>query len=40
MFGMEQCPNLEWNILHEERGTADWLLVLVSEIRAAVIQMS
>ena len=38
--------DLEWNILHRERGTADWLLVavralvLVSEIRAAVIQMS
>ena len=41
-----ECPDLEWNILQGERGTADWLLVavralvLVSEIRAAVIQMS
>ena len=38
--------DLEWNILHGERGTADWLvvaaraLILVSEIGAAVIQMS
>ena len=41
-----ECPDLEWNILHGERGTADWLLVavhalvLVSEFRAAVSQMS
>ena len=41
-----ECPDLEWNILHGERGTADWLvvavraLILVSEIGAAVIQMS
>ncbi len=41
-----ECAVSEWNIYHEERGTADWLLVavralvLVSENRAAVIQMS
>ena len=41
-----ECADLEWKIWLRERGTTDWLLVvvralvLVSEIRAAVIQMS
>ena len=44
-FGWD-CADLEWNVYRGERGTADWLLVavralvLVIEIRAAVIQMS
>ena len=41
-----EYANLEWNIYHAEKGTVDWLLVavralvLVREVRAAVIQMS
>ena len=36
-----ECADLEWNISHGERGTADWCaLVLVSEARAAAIHMN